>query len=386
MHGAHEEISALQKFLLSAENANHLDFADDFASHLTAAGLPIWRVSYALMTMHPEVLWRTVQWKRGDAVVVRDQPHARLDDDFYKKSAVAVVRESRKNARVRLTSGDLTFPICFDLAKQGGTDYLVQALPFSNGQVSYISFATDAAGGFSDAHLEILEAIRPLLARRIELDSSYYATRALLDVYLGKNAARRVFAGEFKRGQGELIDAAIWFSDMRDFTARSDRTSPGEVIETLDVYFDAVATAIAEHGGEVLKFIGDAVLGIFPLGDDPRGACRNALAAADQAFATLAKANESRTDPIAIGAALHRGQVMYGNVGARDRLDFTVISSSVNEASRLESLTKQLKTSLAFSKSFADTAGIDDVVDLGEHALKGVKASLRVFTRAAFQR
>ena len=194
------------------------------------------------------------------------------------------------------------------------------------------------------------------------------------------------FPANFDAGRGELIDAAIWFSDMRDFTARSDRSSPSEMIETLDVYFDAVATAIAEHGGEVLKFIGDAVLGIFPLGDDPRGACRNALAAADQAFATLVKSNASRTEPIAIGAALHRGQVMYGNVGARDRLDFTVISSAVNEASRVESLTKQLKTSLAFSKSFAQTADIDDVVDLGEHALKGVKAPLHVFTRAAFQK
>src|SRR5262249_42613334 len=163
-------------------------------------------------------------------------------------------------------------------------------------------------------------------------ESAYYATRALLDVYLGKNAACRVVAGHFQRGRGELIEAAIWFSDMRDFTALSDRTAPARVVEVLDAYFDAVATAVAEQGGEVLKFIGDAVLAIFPIGDPgpvARDACRRALAAADLAFAALGRINEERRargeEPIAVGVALHRGQVMYGNIGARDRLDFTVI-------------------------------------------------------------
>jgi adenylate cyclase len=344
-----------------------------------AEALPLWRVSYALMTMHPEVLWRTVQWRRDGEVAVRDQPHARLDDAFYKESAVAVVRSSRAPVRARLTAGEVPYPLCKDLRAEGGTDYYVQALPFTNGQVSYVSFATDAPEGFTAAHLALLDEVRPFLARRLELESAYYATRALLDVYLGKNAARRVTAGAVKRGEGELIDAAIWFSDLRDFTALSDRTPPARVIETLDVYFDAVATAIAEHGGEVLKFIGDAVMAIFPTGADPRGACRHALAAAEQAFASLAVINAQREIPIAIGVALHRGQVMYGNVGARDRLDFTVISSAVNETSRLESLCKQLATSLAMSAFFAETVGRGDLVDLGEHALKGVKTPLHVY-------
>ncbi len=383
------DVSAIHRWLVDEPNdpGNHGGFARALAERLTQAGLPIWRVSFALLTMHPEVLWRTVQWKRDAELVVHDQPHARLEDAFYKQSAVAVVRASKKSVRVRLSNGDLAFPICSELRAAGGTDYLVYPLEFTNGAVSYISFASDGVGGFSDADIALLDELRPFVARRIELDSSYYATRALLDVYLGKNAARRVFAGEFQRGHGELIDAAIWFSDMRDFTALSDRSSPAAVIETLDAYFDAVATSIAEHDGEVLKFIGDAVLGIFPLGNDARSACRNALAAADQAFASLALANESRAKrgahPMAIGVALHCGNVMYGNVGAHDRLDFTVISSAVNEASRLESLTKQLKTSFAFSKIFAETAAVEDAVDLGEHALKGVKAPLHVFTRRA---
>jgi adenylate cyclase len=382
-----DDVRAIQRWLVDEphEDGGGGEFLGALAPRLLSAGLPLWRVSYALMTKHPEVLWRTVQWRAGQGVTVRDQPHARLDDPFYTRSAVAVVRRTQLPVRVRLLPGDLPFPICHDLRDQGGTDYIVQALPFTNGQVSYVSFATDVPEGFPDVTQEALESIRPFLARRLELESAYYATRALLEVYLGKNAARRVFAGEFQRGRGELIDAAIWFSDMRDFTALSDRAPPARVVETLDATFDAVASAIAEHGGEVLKFIGDAVLAIFPVGDDARAACRHALAAADQAFASLDKVNEQRSqrgeEPVAVGVALHRGPVMYGNIGARDRLDFTVISSCVNEASRLESLCKQLRTPLALSASFVSAAEVDDVVDLGEHTLKGVKAPLRVFTQ-----
>jgi adenylate cyclase len=381
------EVGAIQRWLVDEprdDDSGGGAFLRALAPRLVAAGLPLWRVSYALMTMHPEVLWRTVGWQAGEGVTVRDQPHARLDEPYYTRSAVAVVRQTQAPMRVRLLAGDLPFPICHDLREKGATDYYVQALPFTNGQVSYVSFATDAPAGFSDSTLEALESIRPFLARRLELESAYYAARALLEVYLGKNAARRVFAGEFQRGRGELIDAAIWFSDMRGFTALSDRTPPARVVEVLDTYFDAVASAIAQHGGEVLKFIGDAVLAIFPVGDDARGACRRALAAAEQAFASLAHVNEARSsrgeEPLAVGIALHRGPVMYGNIGASDRLDFTVISSCVNEASRLESLCKQLQTPLALSAAFVATAQVDDPVDLGEHALKGVRAPLRVFT------
>lgn len=365
-------------------------FMRELAARLLAADIPLWRISYALLTMHPEILWRTVQWRDGKDVVVRDQVHTRLDDAFYTRSPVAVARRESRPLRVRLVKGALPYPICEDLRAEGGTDYYVHGLPFANGQVSYVSFATTAVEGFSAEALEVLEAIRPFLARRLELESSYYATRALLDVYLGRNAARRVLAGAFQRGKGELIDAAIWFSDMRDFTALSDRSTPAQVVETLDTCFDAIASAVSARGGEVLKFIGDAVLAVFPLGDDARLACRSALGAAEEAFASLEKINEDRAargdEPIAIGVALHRGQVMYGNIGARDRLDFTVISSAVNEASRLEALCSRLGTPLALSEAFATTAEADDVVDLGAHPLKGVKAPLRVFTQRRWQR
>jgi adenylate cyclase len=362
-------------------------FARALAERLRAAGVPLWRLRYALMTMHPEVLWRSVLWRADGGVAVVDQPHARLEDAFYTASPVAVVRASRAPLRVRLGPGELPFALCTELRDQGGTDFYAQPLPFANGQVGYATFVTDSPAGFDDEAIALLEGTRPFLARRIELESAYYATRALLEVYLGRNAARRVLAGEFQRGRGELIDAAIWFSDVRGFTQLSDRTPPARVVEILDGHFDAIAGAVSDSGGEVLKFIGDAVLAIFPLGADPRDACRRALAAARRAFAALARVNEAlaaRGDaPVEVGIALHRGPVMYGNIGARDRLDFTVISSAVNEASRLESLCKPLGTRIALSAAFVETGEIADVVDLGEHTLRGVREPLRVFTLRA---
>jgi adenylate cyclase len=359
-------------------------FTTALAGRLVAAQVPLWRLRYALTTMHPEVLWRSVLWRSDQGVSVVDQPRARLEDAFYTASPVAVVRRTGAPLRVRLDAGDLAYPLCVELRDQGGTDFYAQPLAFTNGEVGYATFVTDAKTGFSDGAIALLDAIRPFLARRLELESAYYATRALLEVYLGKNAARRVLAGEFRRGRGELVEAAIWFSDVRGFTALSDRVAPGRVIEILDGHFDAIAGAVSDHGGEVLKFIGDAVMAIFPLGADARGACRRAIAAADQAFAALGRVNEAlaaRGDgPVEVGVALHRGQVMYGNVGARDRLDFTVISSAVNEAARLESLCKPLGTRLAMSAAFVAAAELEGAVDLGEHALRGVRAPLRVFT------
>ncbi|HEX3773834.1 MAG TPA: adenylate/guanylate cyclase domain-containing protein [Polyangiaceae bacterium] len=388
MPPAAASLPSLTTFLLSEPHHadNHAAFIEALASRLIAAGVPVWRLRYALLTMHPEVLWRSVFWRADEGASMIDQAHQRLGDAFYMSSPVAAVRESLEPLRVRLETGESPYPLCVELREQGGTDFLAQPLPFTNGEIGYVTFVTQVPGGFSDEALELLEALRPSLARRIELESAYYATRALLEVYLGKNAARRVLAGQFQRGGGEPIDAAIWFSDMRGFTQMSDRVEPKRVIEILDRYFDGVAGAISDQGGEVLKFVGDAVLAIFPFESDARGACQRALAAAEQAFAALARVNERLAaegdGPIDAGIALHCGRVMYGNIGARDRLDFTVISAAVNEASRLESLCKPLGVRIALSAAFVETAEAQGAIDLGEQALRGVRAPVRVFTLA----
>jgi len=379
------QVPELQRWLLSAAQVDDggLSLMVGLVERVRAAGIPLWRCSFSLMTKHPELVWRTVQWNERDGVTTVERSRATLDEPYFRASPIAQLRAGAPPIRERLDAPS-AFPICEDLRALGGTDYVAHGLPASTGEISYISWATRAPGGFSEDALAAFGALAPYLAQRIELAAAYHGTRALLEVYLGRNAGRRVVDGGFRRGSGELISAAIWFCDLRGFTALSDDRTPHAVVATLDTYFDCVAAAIMAAGGEVLKFIGDATLAIFPVGDDPAAACRRALGAAERALDDLGRANVGRTargEPaLAIGIALHLGEVMYGNIGARDRLDFTVISSSVNEACRLEALCKTLGTPLALSQAFADAARPEAVVDLGLHALKGVRAPLRVLT------
>jgi len=384
MHFDPSRVPEMQTWLLDAPHVpdGGQSFVRDLATSLRGWGLPLWRISFSLLAKHPEVLWRTVRWHETEGVTVVGRAHELARAASFKDSPVALLVAGAAPIRVRLGSADLRFPVCRELAEQGGTDYYAQGLRFSNGEVSYIAWATREPGGFADDAVRALDDIAPMLARRIELESSYYATRSLLEVYLGKNAAQRVSNGQFRRGGGELISAAIWFCDLRGFTSISDRTSPNKVVEILDAYFDCVAGVIAEHGGEVLKFIGDAILAIFPVAADAGDACQRALAAAEQALSSLEHVNQARPGEaeLNIGVALHLGEVMYGNIGSRERLDFTVISSSVNETSRLEGLCKTLGTRLTLSQAFVDAISRPDIVDLGEHALKGVSSKQRVFT------
>jgi adenylate cyclase len=380
-------LPSLQRWLVEAPHVGDggITFARELAEAVRTSGTTLWRSSLCLLTMHPEVFWRNLQWNEQEGVKILERQHETLQTPYFTDSPIAFLRSGAPPIRVRLGDGELPFPICQDLRQQGGTDYYAQGLRFSNSEISYVSWATRAPAGFSDDEIALFDGILPYLSHRVELESAYHGTRALLEVYLGQNAARRVVDGNFRRGGGERIEAAIWFCDLRGFTAISDRLSAEEVVPLLDGYFDCVAGPIVEHGGEVLKFIGDAILAIFPTADDPRGACRRALQAATEALDALAALNRTSAEKLSIGIALHLGSVMYGNVGARRRLDFTVISSSVNEASRLEALCKPLGTPLTLSERFAHEVTGEEVADLGEHALKGVKTPLRVFTLARYR-
>ena len=225
----------------------------------------------------------------------------------------------------------------------------------------------------------------PALSLIIELASLRFATRSLLETYLGSNAARHVLAGAFRRGGGERINAVIWTCDLRGFTSLVDRTPIDDVLETLNRFFEVVADPIADQGGEVLKFIGDAVLGIFPC--EPGGqeqACTRALSAATTAFASLATVNQALAAagraPLHFGVALHVGEVTYGNVGATGRLDFTVIGKAVNEVTRVEALCKRLQRQLLLTADFARASGRDDLISLGRHELRGVSEPAELFT------
>lgn len=366
-----------------------------WVNKLLEVGIPAWRSSTSASTMHPEVLVQNSVWRRGAGAILRPRAHDIVHTPAWQASPVAVLRAgglSELRCRLVGEDKDLRFPVCAELAEEGGTDYVIFRLPFSDGPGSIFSLATDDEGGFTDEHIGALRGMIPAAALRLEQLSSRFATESLLHTYLGKNAASRVLRGEFKRGEGQPIDAVIWLSDLRGFTSLVDGTSIEDVLTTLDRYFACVAEPVEEHGGEVLKLIGDAVLAIFTLPEGPEASARAALAAAERAFRNATEENEARRTrgqaPIEFGVALHAGRVMYGNIGARERLDFTVIGAAVNEVSRVEGLCKQLSP-LLFTARVATLAGRDDVVPLGEHALRGVQQKVSLFTllgpRGAFE-
>lgn len=344
-----------------------------------AAVLPLWRLSLNLTTMHPEIGVMSMFWTR-EGVHIRRNPHERRRQPFFLASPMAVLTDGAAEVRRRLTGPDarLDFPICQEVAAQGGTDYVALALAFSDGRRHGMSLTTRAPDGFTEAQLDVIRAAVPVLARSVELVQAYFATQTLLQVYLGPNAARRVLAGQFVRGSGTELRAALWICDLRGFTALSDRRPSSEVTATLDAYFERVIGPIHHHGGEVLKLIGDAVLAIFPVAADVDDACARALAAARAAVDALAAWNVGREDPLAMGVALHLGDVFYGNVGGPERLDFTVIGAAVNEVSRLEPLCK-LGPTIVMSAAFRDHVDSADILDFGEHTLRGVAAPVRAY-------
>jgi adenylate cyclase len=350
---------------------------------LAARGVDLFRLATSLPTKHPEVFVRFFGWSAGGGRVTWTRARDLLTSPFYLDSPVAALRGGEEKIRRRLAGegASLDYPICRDLADQGATDYVVLALDLGRGARTYISFATARAGGFRDDEIALFERLAPGLELVMAAEAAHFALRSLLDVYLGPNAAARVLAGAFERGRGERIRAAIWFCDMRGFTSLADRAPPEEVVATLDRFFEALGEPITSRGGEILKFIGDAVLAIFPAGDDPRSACRRALDAALDARAAVERLADSGPR-IELGIALHLGEVMYGNIGARERLDFTVIGAAVNEVCRVESLCKTLGEPVLLTAAFARAADDPRARSLGWHPLRGVSEPAELFALA----
>ena len=237
-------------------------------------------------------------------------------------------------------------------------------------------FTADEAARLSEAARFAAAPLAALTARA--------TLTATLEAYLGRRSAARVLAGPLRRGGGETIQAALLFADLRGFTALSESSPPPEVIEALDAWFDRIALSVHAFGGEVLKFIGDGVLAIFPVtGATPRGACHAALSAVAAARAGMAHLDEARRQqglaPLPFGVALHLGEILWGAIGAADRLDFTAIGPAVNLVSRLEGLCRPLDKAVLISGAFAAETTAPLTL-LGEHALRGIAAPCRVFT------
>jgi adenylate cyclase len=273
-----------------------------------------------------------------------------------------------------------------ELKADGGVDYM--ALPMHirrEGPLPVVTFATDSRLGFSDEDIADLTRLVDMMGAVTEMHIERSVAETVANTYLGPEVGQRVLNGAIRRGEGEELRAVLWFSDLRDFTGMSERLPASEVLELLNNYLQLVGDALGANGGEILKFIGDGVMGYFPAEDAlflPM-VTGQALAAARRLIADIEAANEARAagglDPLRFGVGLHVGDVTFGNVGTQDRLDFTVIGPAVNRASRLEGLTKELKVPVLASAEFNEVCTVP-MKSLGKHVLRGVPDPVEVFT------
>jgi adenylate cyclase len=348
----------------------------ELCRRLLADGVPLERANVFVRTLHPSIMGRRFFWRRdAEGVAVSEPSFEFLDTDEYRRSTVAVVTTTGRELRRWLADPNCAddFPVLRTLRDEGVTDYLISPLIFSNGEVHAASWTTDAPGGFGDPALARLRAVAAPLARIAEIRALRRTAGTLLDTYVGRNAGTRILGGQIRRGDTEAISAVIWLSDLRDFTLMADRMPAGELIALLNRCFDCQVPAILAHGGEVLKFMGDGLLAIFPIaaGDLPAGTCDRALAAAREARALLADLATPAGTTVRFGLALHVGEVLYGNIGGGNRLDFTCIGPAVNLAARLEKLARDLGRSVVVSSTFAAQCS-SGLSPLGDHRLRGL--------------
>ena len=353
---------------------------------LQRAGIPVKRATLHVLINHPQWLGARIMWADG----MRGAELGRVDYDVrerseYIDSPAHEIHDGATEVREKLErdpSLGRKHALYDEMRAQGLTDYVAWPIYHTLGKRHFVTFATDRPGGFDDAHIAGLLRLLPVLALVSEIRIKNRLARTLLETYVGSHASEHILAGATRRGSGATVHAAIMICDLRDFTRISDNWPRDDVIDLLNGYFDAISEPIVRRGGEILKFMGDGLLAIFPLSQP--SACANLLHAVAEARQAMVALNERNGDtgraPLNYGVGVHVGDVMYGNIGSRTRLDFTVIGPAVNMASRLETLTKQLGKPVLLSRAFADFVASDfDLEHLGEHPIRGFSDPIELF-------
>lgn len=388
------------------------DVACGFADGLLAAGIPLWRAYLSATTLHPEMEAFGLLWTRDGGREREEYGHGSWGNISSPSPIYEAVLAARKAAEdpaavraenlVRLTryrlergEGVDRFPILAEIHAAGATDYLCFILPFSfDGTLhplrtgASVTLATDRPGGFTAAEVEAIGELIPGFGAAIRIGVDLAAFRTVLGTYLGRDVGRRVLHGEIRRGSVETISAAILVGDLRGFTALADALPQDQLVSMLDDYLDALATPVEARGGQVLKFMGDGLLATFAFAeDDPAETCGRALAAAAEALERIAAINLRRAAEgapvMTLDVALHVGDVLYGNVGSGQRLDFTIIGPAVNEAARLENLCGVLGVPMVVSRRFVEALAAPQLFRcLGLQTLRGVRVPVEVFTPA----
>ena len=373
---------------------------DSFCRFLCRQGFAIRRCNMATETVHPlmhnmrhvwfdrvtdpgpinpDVVVARTQYQFGDSLIdeIYFNAGSPRNPQFLASPFHVIEQLGELHEQIRSPGEPQRFPVFDDLAALGCSDYFGATLRNYSGLLQKIGLATDREGGFGEKGAgELRESLRLLsllLNTVIEADTK----KTLATVYLGQDPGQRVCSGMIHRGEVVSIDAAVWFSDLRNFTASGEELPPEKVLERLNDYFEIVVGAIHKAGGEVLKYIGDAVLAIFPVSEElgAKEACLAAVRALQDATQRLASLNEGAIESgelqLAHGVGLHVGTTSYGNIGGRERLDFTVIGRTVNIASRIESQCRPLGATALCSREFAELAGMP-YRPLGSFDLKGV--------------
>jgi adenylate cyclase len=352
---------------------------------LVQAGLPLWRVGVFVRTLHPDIFGRNFIWRPGADVIVGTVDFDIQNSPEFVNSPLAIVFREGREVRHRLDDPEgKRFPVFDDMRAEGVTDYIALPLLFIDGTINASSWTTKQPGGFSDEQLAALRAVVRPLVRVIEILSLRRTASSLLDTYVGNRAGERILGGQIRRGHTETMRAAIWLSDLRGFTALSDRLSPETVVEILNFYFDCQVPAIRKHGGEILKFMGDGLLAVFPIAEDDsdiQEVCVRVLEAARESRASVEALHYPSGEAVErfrFGVALHVGSILFGNIGGGNRLDFTCIGPAVNLAARLEKIAGRLHRIVVASEAFAAICA-DGWTDLGEFPIAGFSHAERVY-------
>ncbi|HYB10297.1 MAG TPA: adenylate/guanylate cyclase domain-containing protein [Alphaproteobacteria bacterium] len=353
---------------------------ESLCEKLITLGVPLSRATAHVRTLHPEFRGVARIWRRGENIEIRTTRHGLQYTSDYQNSPIQSIIETGQWLNTRLDEAtDRRFPILATLRGQGVTHYVMAPLVFSNRIVNAMSWATDAPGGFADADVELLEGLVTAFIPILEATASPRIYGELLATYVGRDPGARIMAGAVQRGDVHHLKAAMLLADLRGFSRLTDELPEERIVELLNAFFDLVVPGVIAGGGDILKFVGDAVIAIFPIPDgDPRPACTAALASARSALGALQAAAPEIREKILIDIALHCGDAAYGNIGSGNRLDFTAVGRDVNILSRLELLCKGVGRPILMTDTFA-AAISEPVIEIGHFELRGFRRHQAVY-------
>jgi adenylate cyclase len=361
---------------------------DQLARRVVDAGLPLDRLNVYIYSLHPQYMGYRMLWQ-GEFLGLQYGTHELMNDPVrYIKTPMYAIRNGARFVRRRLESPDcpIDYSVLEELREDGVTDYTMSEMVFCNGERNCVSLTTKRAGGFTDHDIKQAESLLQIFTLVMENLANQSLSVTLLDTYLGRISGQRVLNGSIRRGDGDLIDAVIWFSDLRESTRLAEQLGHEKFMDLLNDYFEATAGSVLANGGEVLRFIGDASLAVFPVDakqTNTEAACNQALQAAHDSMTKAKEINQTRQQsgrPVfQFGVGLHRGEVMYGNIGTAERLEFSVIGPAANETARIEALSKTTGETLVVSSSVASCLD-QPWRSLGQFELRGVGHPMEVFS------